>query len=263
VRTSAALAGAVYGAVGRVLAPIGRAAIDLLLPAHCATCDTLVAPPGLFCARCFAETNFVSTPCCARCGVPFGHAGHGGQAALCPVCREHPPAFARARAALRYDPHAHRLILPLKHADRIELAQVLARLMARAGTELLAQADVLVPVPLHRRRLFARRYNQAALLARAVGRIADRPVVLDALRRLRPTAPLGDHDAIARAAAVSGAIAPRAARMSRLRGARVLLVDDVMTSGATANECARVLLGAGVASVEVLVAARVPDPRLD
>lgn len=234
----------------------------MLLPAHCATCDTLVAPPGLFCAPCFAETGFVSAPFCAICGVPFAHAGQGGHAELCPVCRDHPPAFTRARAALRYDPHAQRLVLPLKHADRIELAAVLAPLMARAGATLLAEADVLVPVPLHRRRLFARRYNQSALLARAIGRLAARPVVLDALRRLRPTPPLGEQGAAARAAAVSGAIAVRPVRAERLRGARVLLVDDVMTSGATANECARVLLGAGVARVEVLVAARVPDPRL-
>jgi ComF family protein len=121
---------------------------------------------------------------------------------------------------------------------------------------------VLVPVPLHRSRLFHRRYNQAALLARAVGRIAGRPYVPDALLRLRATESLGEKSAEERATEVAGAFAIRRSRSSRMAGKNVLLVDDVMTSGATANACAMALLAAGVTSVDVLVAARVPDPRL-
>lgn len=170
--------------------------------------------------------------------------------------------FRRARAALRYDEAARRLILPFKHADRVELSSVLAGYMERAGAELLAAADVLVPVPLHRARLFGRRYNQAALLARALGRAARRPVVLDALRRVRGTTPLGAKSAEERAAVLTGAIEMRPSRLAGMTGRRVLLVDDVMTSGATANACAAVLLAAGAVSVDVLAAARVPDPRL-
>ncbi|HWA81435.1 MAG TPA: phosphoribosyltransferase family protein, partial [Acetobacteraceae bacterium] len=168
----------------------------------------------------------------------------------------------RARAALLYDAGARRLILPLKHADRTELASVLALHMARAGAALLREAGLLVPVPLHRRRLFARRYNQAALLARALSRRTHVPVLADALVRLRPTAPLGEMSAAERAAEVAEAFALRPLRADAVRGRRVLLIDDVLTSGATANECARTLLAAGAASVDVLAAARVPDPRL-
>ena len=135
--------------------------------------------------------------------------------------------------------------------------------MARAGAELLIEADVLVPVPLHRSRLFHRRYNQAALLAQAVGQIAGRPWLLDALVRRRATASLGEKSATERAVEVAEAFAVKPSRMSHIAGKRVLLVDDVMTSGATANACAGALLACGVRSVDVLVAARVPDPRLN
>ncbi len=168
--------------------------------------------------------------------------------------------FQRARAALRYDAQGRRLILPFKHADRTELAAVLAPHMARAGAVLLREADLLVPVPLHRGRLFQRRYNQAALLAKAVGRIAGRPCLPDALVRQRATASLGEKSAAERAAEVAGAFAVRPSRAAQVAGKRVLLIDDVMTSGATANACAAVLLAAGATSVDVLVAARVPDP---
>jgi ComF family protein len=163
---------------------------------------------------------------------------------------------------LRYDDAARRLILPFKHADRVELSTVLAAYMGRAGTELLAAADILVPVPLHRARLFRRRYNQAALLARALGRTASRPVILDALRRLRGTAPLGTKSAEERAIVLAGAIEIRPSRAAGIASRRVLLVDDVVTSGSTANVCAAVLLAAGAVAVDVLAAARVPDPQL-
>ena len=243
-------------------ARLGRAALDLLLPPQCLTCDASVGEPGLLCAACFRETSFVTAPMCICCGVPFGNAGQGGTVQLCPTCRVGQQAYDTARAALRYDIQARRIVLPFKHADRIELAYGLVPLMARAGAALLERAEVLVPVPLHRRRLFSRRYNQAALLARGLARVAHRPAVLDGLLRHRATPPLGERNAVERAATVDGAFAVRPARRVAIEGRRVLLIDDVMTSGATANECARVLRAAGAASVDVLVAARVPDPRL-
>jgi len=245
-----------------IIAAAGRVALDLLVPPHCPTCDQEVSVQGLFCAACFARTGFVTDPVCTVCGVMFAHAAQGGTERLCPGCRAALPAFSRARAAFRYDAQARRMILPFKHADRTELAGVLARHMARAGAALLAQADLLVPVPLHRKRLFQRRYNQAALLARALSRSSKVPVLPDALARQRATPPLGARSAAERAATVDGAFAVRRARAARLAGRRVLLIDDVMTSGATANACALALLDAGAADVTVLVTARVADPRL-
>jgi ComF family protein len=164
---------------------------------------------------------------------------------------------------LRYDAGAQRLVLPFKHGDRTELAAPLARHMARAGAALLAQADVLAPVPLHWRRLLARRYNQAALLAARLARVARKPHVPDLLRRVRHTAPLAEMGAAERAATLDGVFALSRHGAARIAGRRVLLVDDVMTSGATAEACARVLLDAGATAVDVLAAARVPDPRLE
>jgi ComF family protein len=240
----------------------GQAALDFLVPPRCPACDELVAMHGHMCPCCFGRTSFISPPMCLRCGVPFASTEQGGDDSLCQACREQPPLFRQARAALRYDEQGRHLILPLKHADRLELAPVLAPMLARAGQALLARADVLVPVPLHRRRLFHRKYNQAAVLALAIGRLAGRPVLPDGLRRTRPTAPLEHKSSEERARELAGAVEVRPARRMRIAGHTVLLVDDVMTSGATANACAAALLAAGARAVDVLVAARVPDPRL-
>lgn len=240
----------------------GLAVLDALIPPTCLTCDQPVAIVGQFCAACFCNTGFVTEPCCQSCGVPFIHAGQGGAERTCPRCRLAPPPWGRARAALRYDAQSRHVVLAFKHGDRTELAQALAPLMLRAGRALVHEADVLVPVPLHRRRLIARRYNQAALLAASLSRLTGLPTVPDALVRRRATVPLGELSADARSRAVEGVFAVRPGRLDRIDGRRVLLIDDVLTSGATCAACARVLLDAGAAAVDVLVAARVPDPRL-
>lgn len=230
------------------------------MPPHCLTCDAGVEAQGTLCAACFGRLSFVTAPLCDRCGVPLAHAGQGP---VCPSCTARAPAFDSARAALRYDAGAQALILPFKHADATSHAGPLARQMARAGAALLARADLLAPVPLHWRRLLARRYNQAALLSARLARLAGRPHVPDLLRRVRPTPPLGDRGAAERAAVLDGVFALRRGMARQIIGRRVLLVDDVMTSGATVEACARVLLAGGAAAVEVLAAARVPDPRLE
>ena len=251
------------GKVAAVVRDVGMAGLNLLLPPLCALCDNPVHRQDEFCLACFTGIGFISAPRCRRCGVPFVSDGLAGADRTCPACQAAPPIFGQAVAAFRYDDGARRLILPFKHGDQTALTGVLARHMVRAGVALLERADILIPVPLHRRRLFGRRYNQAALLAHAVGAMAERPVVPDGLMRTRMTVSMGTMTAEERAASVAGAFAVRPKRRARLSGCRVLLIDDVMTSGATANACARVLLDAGVMSVDVLLAARVPDPRLE
>jgi ComF family protein len=240
---------------------IGRRALDLLLPPQCLTCDEATDAPGQFCAACFREVSFISAPFCRRCGVPLAYARQAVDG-VCPQCRLHAPPWGQARAALRYDAASRRLILPLKHADRTDLARPLAAMMIRAGGEVLREAELLAPVPLHPSRLRARRYNQAVLLAREISRRTGIALIPDALVRLRATAPLGELGAADRARAVANLFAPRIGAREKIAGRRVLLIDDVLTSGATAGECCRALLAAGAARVDLLVAARVPDPRL-
>ena len=226
--------------------------LDLLLPPQCLTCDQPVGAPGQLCASCFSRTNLIGAPCCAGCGVPLRAAGQG------PRCLAHPPAWNEARAALVYDAQTRRILLPFKNGDRQETARALAPHMARAGAALLARADLLVPVPLHRWRLLARRYNQSALLARAISRLSGRPTLLDALRRTRRTPSLATLSPLLRRAALSGAITVHPARRAAIQDARILLIDDVLTSGATATACTTALLDAGAASVDILAAARTP-----
>ncbi len=235
--------------------------LDALLPPTCLGCDAATDAPGRFCAACFRTVGFIGRPCCDACGQGFSYAREAAPGGLCAACASDRPTWGRGRAALRYDGPAIPLLLAFKHADRPEHARALAAMMARAGAELLRDADVLVPVPLHRARLRKRRYNQSVLLCRALTKLCGVPALPDALIRPRATPALGHLAAEARAAVMDGAIAVRPSRAATLAGARIVLVDDVMTTGATIGACAKAALAAGAARVDVLVAARVPDPR--
>ena len=194
--------------------------LDLLLPPLCLTCDAVVDVPGAFCPACFRETGFITAPCCETCGVPFARAEPGPvrRVRMCEECLADPPPWGRARAALRYDAQARRVVLPLKYGDRTELAPALAAMMLRAGGALVREAEVIVPVPLHRTRLISRRFNQAALIAGQIGRLGGRTAVLDGLVRVRRTAALAELPAQARGVEMEGAIAVRPSRMAALRG---------------------------------------------
>jgi ComF family protein len=243
---------------------IGRRVLDALLPPRCLGCGVVVEDPGALCAACWGKTGFIAAPHCARCGLPFELApaeSTYAPALECGSCVADPPRFDRARAAMRYDEGARGLVLRFKHADATHAAPGYARWMARAGAELLADCDLIAPVPLHRWRLLWRRYNQSALLAQALGRVAGRPVMPDLLVRRRHTPSQGRLDRARRHANVAGAFALRPGHAGAIKGKRVLLVDDVMTTGATVAECAKVLRKAGAAAVDVLTLARVVRPR--
>ena len=236
----------------------GRA-LNLLLPPRCLSCGTVVEAAGTLCPDCWAEVTFLGPPQCACCGLPFEV--DLGEGTLCGGCLRHPPVWDRARAALAYDDGSRSMILSFKHGDRTDAAPAFAAWMARAGRELLDDAEVLVPVPLHWTRLWGRRYNQAALLARELCRHTDGAVFRpQALVRLRRTRMMGKMNAAERRRTLRGAIGPGVRAEQGLRGKRVLLIDDVLTSGATVKACCRALERVGVSGVDVLTLARVVRP---
>lgn len=239
------------------------AALDLLLPPRCLSCGQEVDCVATLCPGCWRGLGFIAPPCCACCGLPFDF-DPGSPDSLCGGCIAAPPAFGRCRSVFTYDAASRPLILGFKHGDRTDTAPALAQWMARAGAGLLADADLLVPVPLHRWRLFRRRFNQSALLAQALARLSGTAWLPDLLLRRRATAPQGGLTAKGRARNVAGAFRLHPRHASRAAGARILLIDDVFTTGATVSECARVLRRAGAAQVDVLTLARVEKPlRLD
>ena len=228
--------------------------LDFLLPPLCLNCHEAVGGHQTLCPDCWKAVHFIAPPCCATCGVPFDLPVEEGT--LCGECLAFPPVYKSARSAMIYDDASKRLVLSLKHGDRLHPVPAMAAWMQRAGETILAAADVIVPVPLHRWRLFLRRYNQAALLAQALGRQCGKPVGVDALRRVRATPSQGHMNREQRKKNVAGAIRLNARHSEKIKGKNVVLVDDVLTTGATANECTRVLLTAGAAAVDVLTLTR-------
>jgi ComF family protein len=231
-------------------------ALDIALPTQCVACREPVDGEGV-CAECWAKLSFIAKPYCPRLGIPFVY--DPGPELLSMEAIANPPAYRRARAAVRYDDVARTLVHALKYQDRTDLAPTMGRWMARAGRELLDEADVLVPVPLHWRRAWGRRYNQSGALTREIGRQSGVKVATEALRRVRPTEQQIGLSRAQRAANVQGAFKVAPDRTADIQGRRVVLVDDVLTSGATTDACARALLRAKAAEVDVLVFARVVE----
>jgi len=227
---------------------------DVALPQLCPSCREPVDGAGL-CPACWSKLSFIAPPYCQRLGIPFAFDSGAGLLSMEAIAD--PPAYNRARAAVRYDDVARKLVHALKYGDRLDLAPTMGRWMARAGGELLADADALVPVPLHWRRQWARRFNQAALLAQIIARTNGRVVAHGALKRVKATPQQVGLDKSERAHNVQGAFRVPAAGRAEVAGRKLLLIDDVLTSGATIDACTRALLRVGATSVDVLVFARV------
>ncbi len=218
-----------------------------------------VAGPGALEPDLWAKLSFISDPVCARCGAPFEIAVDVGQ--VCGACLARPPAYERARAALIYGDVSRDLVLGLKYQGRRDSLDLLAGWMAGAGVELLKDADLIVPVPLHYFRLIRRGFNQSVWLAAALSRRSGVALSVDALKRIRATPIQGGLSADGRRRNVQGAFAVRKSREARLKDQKILLVDDVLTTGATAEACSRTLKKAGAGCVDVLTLARVAAPR--
>lgn len=231
-------------------------ALDLLFPPECAACRVPTAAAQGLCPDCWAETRFITGPACAVCGAPLSAAAPADDL-RCEGCSTHPPAWDRGAAAVLYEGPARDILLRLKHRDRLELAPVLARWLTRAGAPLLAEADLVAPVPLHWTRLVRRRCNQAAELARHLPPATGCRVVPDLLARTTRTPSLRGHNREERARILDGAIAVTPRRRPLLTGTHVLLIDDVMTTGATLGAAAEACRAAGAARVSALVVARV------
>ncbi len=239
-----------------------RGLVNAVLPPQCLACDALVATPGSLCSACWTDAKFITAPQCTICGVPYSF-DPGGDA-VCGACVRARPRYDRARAVLRYDDLGRRLVVAFKHGDRTHGAPTFGRWLARAGAELIADADLATPMPLHRWRLMRRRFNQSAMLAQAVCRSdagQDLQFAPDLLLRRRHTPSQAGLNAAQRRRNVRNAFAVNPRRAGQIEGRRIVLVDDVFTTGATVSECARILSAAGASAVHVLTLARVDAPR--
>jgi ComF family protein len=245
------------GWMGKAVA-LGRGAlrhiIDFALPPRCAGCGAITDAPHRFCLGCWQMLTFIGPPCCERCGLPFAY--DQGEGAECGACLAAPPALDRLRAAVAYDEIARTAVLKLKYGGQPGVAATLAWFMRRHLGEEDKEA-IVAPVPLHRWRIWKRGFNQSALIAQALVRDTDMPIALDLMHRVKSTPPMKGMSRNARALNVRGAFAIDARYREAVRGKTILLIDDVYTSGATANACAKILKRSGAARVNLLCWARV------
>ncbi len=242
--------------VSRLAASSFRYSADLILPPVCVSCSALITRHNLLCPKCWSSLHLVTPPLCNRLGIPLpGYEAGGPHISV--QAMANPPVFSRARAAAHYGGIMRRLIVRFKFEDKHEPLPLFIKLMREAGRELLSDADVLVPVPLHRLRLLQRRFNQSALLAKGLSRATGVPAEVVALKRTRRTAAQVGLPQEARQENVAQAFGVSRSGLKALQGKKVVLIDDVITTGATANACASALLNAGANRVDVLAVALV------
>lgn len=235
--------------------------LDLILPPRCPVNGDIVSSVGAISPRAWRELTFISPPHCPCCGIPFAIDTmidiQQPDNFLCASCLSTPRTFDQAKSLLVYDEASRKMILAFKHGDALHLHTTLAPLLAKAGGEFLNPDAIIVPVPLHWMRLVKRRYNQAAILGIEIGKLSGVTCWPDALIRTRHTPPQGHKTAKDRHRNVSGAFDIHQSYVHKLSGRDIILIDDVFTTGATLEECAKVLKAAGAKSVKLLTVARV------
>ena len=237
----------------------GKYLLSFLLPHRCLLCGTILLESRGVCSRCWPSLQFITPPFCEQCNKPLDlHAADTDKESYCGDCLRTPPPFSRARAAFSYNVALRSLVLRLKHADQTEGVSTFVGWMLHAGTDLLRNCDLVVPVPLHRGRLFVRRYNQAALLAWGLGRSTGKQVVPDLLVRHRKTAAFRSAGRRERERTLHNAFSLNPVFRKVVRGRKIVLIDDIATTGATLRACSKVLLASGAADVTVLTLGRVP-----
>lgn len=240
--------------VAEVIGATTRMLADLLFPPRCPSCQEQVAGDGNFCAPCFSKLRMIDAPMCSCCGIPFVVSVEADM--CCPTCLETTPEFQMARAALVYDAVSAPLITALKFHDQWAGLNRYVQMMLRAGQPVLLGAELLVPVPLHWRRLWRRRFNQSALLAYGISKQKAIVCAPQLLQRVLHTKPQARLDKAERMKNVKHAFAVPDDAREMLHDKIVVLVDDVVTTGATVNACARALKRAGAKEVRVLSLAR-------
>ena len=232
------------------LSKLAKGVFHFILPPRCLACNELIAEQGGLCASCWQEMSFIEKPFCERTGKPM--AFDIGESIVSAEAIANPPLYRKMRSPTRYDGTARRMVLSFKFHDRLDLTKHLARHMVRAGKDLLKEADIIIPVPLHRKRLFNRRFNQSAELAKEVSHLTNIPYALEALERIRPTKQQTSLDMNERYKNVEGAFRVPAREAIHVQGRRVILIDDVVTTGATINACTRALLREKPHHIDVL-----------
>ncbi|MEE8295392.1 MAG: ComF family protein [Sphingomonadales bacterium] len=238
--------------------PLFRGALDFLLPPLCFGCGQEVEVQGGLCPPCWAGLNFITEPYCSSCGFPFSHDMPEG--VLCASCHQQKPRFKSARSAIAYNQDSRPIVLSFKYGGRTEGLETMSKWLAQAASDFISEVDIIIPVPLHGRRLFSRKFNQSALLAGALETLTAIPANPFILKRTKNTRTQGGLNRRQREKNVSKAFAVDKKDKILLKGKTVLLIDDVFTTGATVDNCTKALQKAGAKTIYVLTLARVVEP---
>ena len=248
--------------LGRTARSIAASMADFIVPPSCLSCQAPLAEHGAVCAGCWSNINFIRAPLCDRLGLPMPY--DAGDPMISAAAIASPPHYDRARAVAHFSGVMREMILTFKYGDTHNARALFGRWLSSAGAELIAGCDVIAPVPMHPRRLLARRFNQSAILARELARTNESPYEPQLLSRVRHTQSQVGLTNNQRQRNLAGAFAVSLRQKQRIEGRNVLLVDDVITTGTTLNACARMLKRAGAARVDALaLAMRTPDSQIN